>query len=102
MLGKISAFSVVRPIGSTRLGPSIKERIIHPSPLRPLGTNLFNWPELPTQILVDIHVRVYLGSTRNLRDTTHNMKLDCAPEVSGTRNIRAPEATSPSTASCMN
>jgi hypothetical protein len=97
-LGKIPAFSVARPIGSTRPGPSIKERIIHPNPLRPLGPNLFNWPKLPTRILVDVHVRIYLGSTRNLRDTMHDTKLDCASEVSGIRNIRTPGATSLSTA----
>jgi hypothetical protein len=67
-----------------------------------LGPICYNWPELSTKILVDIHIYVYLGSTRNLRDTTHVIKLDDASEVSGTQNICSSGATSPPTASCTN
>jgi hypothetical protein len=55
-MGKILAFSGVRPnlstrpIGSTRPGPSIKEKIIHPSSSRPFEPNLFNWSDYPAGI----------------------------------------------------
>jgi hypothetical protein len=88
MLGRILAFSGTRPnprtrpIGSTRLGPNVQERLINPAQSCHLGPNWFNRPDPTTQVLCNTCIRAHLGISRVLRDMTHDIKLDRASEAS--------------------
>jgi hypothetical protein len=70
-------------LGSSDQVKTVQEKLIYPSPSGSLGTNRFNQPDYPTRVPSDTYTHVHLGITRDLRDTTHDTKLDRAPEISG-------------------
>lgn len=62
--------------------PERFKNFIHPGLPRSSGHNLFSRPDYPTQIPISTNIRIYLRSTQDLRDTTHDIRLDRAPGTS--------------------
>jgi hypothetical protein len=62
--------------------PERFKNFIHLGPPRSLGPNLFSRPDYPTRIPIGTNIRVYLGSTQDLGDTTHDIRLDHEPGAS--------------------